>query len=340
MLPLVQLNLTADGYKKMYLVDSSRLDYIRRDREDLDYLMMNSDWLISPTCFMRREEGYMIGVCRHHGQSHTQHRLYCHAPRKPNGNKLSAFRADQNSNVVLQPRVAVPVQRRAMNTVPTTFYSNHNYKGSDSANISIGGVFDCKGSRVMSRSHEILSMDRPDLVDLAKVMIREGIVMPELVEDWLNEYKSKYPPHIVLNLKRGSTYVPAINAVQLQMDASHGNRIRVLAQEVVGRGENSCVADVLLEVKQPWCGAIYNVQVEDVDNYGVRPKAIPKVDLNNKARTRLKNKPDELDERMSMLTWAMLGVVSGCKELYRAINKKTVHHSHKNFSVICFVKAL
>jgi hypothetical protein len=80
--------------------------------------------------------------------------------------------------------------------------------------------------------------------------------------------------------------------------------------------------------------------VEDFDNYGVRPKAIPKVDLNNKARTRLKNKPDELDERMSMLTWAMLGVVSGCKELYRAINKKTVHHSHKNFSVICFVKAL
>jgi hypothetical protein len=341
MLPLVQLNLTPEGYSSFHLVESSRLDYIRREDEDIDYLMMNKKWAILPTVFMVSGKGMMVGVCRHHGDSSTQRRLYCHSPRKPKGMKLSAFRADQHSHVVHQPRIAKAVRKRSNNTVSTTMWFRNTYQGSDSANISLAGRFACNASHAMNMIHECLSMDRRDLRCHSHSLVREGIVHEDVVSTWMSEYQEKYTPNVVKRLKRGGSYVPTINAIQLQSDATGGNLIRVVTEDFKGKGEERCSVEVIREVKKGWCGTIYNMQVEDGDGYGVRPKKIPSINTKN---TYLKGtRPDfDPDERMSMLTWVLVGTVSGCKELYRMIDQKVEYHSYRNFTgfLLTFIHVL
>ena len=48
----VQLNLRKDNHKKMYRVETSRLDYIRIEGEPIDYVLVNANWPILPLMHM------------------------------------------------------------------------------------------------------------------------------------------------------------------------------------------------------------------------------------------------------------------------------------------------
>jgi hypothetical protein len=324
MLPKVQLNLMSDWSTKMYLVESIRLDYIRRQGESLDYVLMNKKWPILPTMFFVRGKGMMVAVCRHHCKAATQRRLYTHPPRRPRDFKLSAFRPDQLSHVVMQPRLASPVVMKGINTVPTSMWQSNSYMGSDSCNISSTGKFDCLSSNYMSFLHEVLSMQRDDIKELASVYVKEGLILKSIAEQWLLQYDTLYGDDVVLPLVRGSTYVPTLNAIELQRDVSTGGRFDVLCcvKEIDANG-NPVTVDRVVKVKRTWCKMNNNVQIEDGDGYGIRPKAISDFD---------RYKPNSLVRRMSMLTWVVLGCVSSVKELYQVIDVKRVPHSYSNFS--------
>jgi hypothetical protein len=95
------------------------------------------------------------------------------------------------------------------------------------------------------------------------------------------------------------------------------------AREVDADGKTVYI-DRIKSVRRTWCKAINNIQVEDGDGYGCRPKAIS--DFN-----RFKGKNSEM-RRVSMATWVLVGCVSAVKELYHLVDEKADFHSHDNFT--------
>lgn len=62
----VQLNMPdSKCYDELYLIETSRNDYIRLDGEDQDRLLMNGEWLISPTVLVIESGGLVVLTCRY-----------------------------------------------------------------------------------------------------------------------------------------------------------------------------------------------------------------------------------------------------------------------------------
>jgi hypothetical protein len=74
---------TAQWYRKMHFVESSRNDYICEE-ENRDLVLMNPKWPVRPCVVLEEGEGLMAMVCRHHMKHSDTKRLYLHPPRKPN----------------------------------------------------------------------------------------------------------------------------------------------------------------------------------------------------------------------------------------------------------------
>ena len=325
LLPKVNLNMTTSSSKLLFTAETSRLDYIRRRGESIDYVLLNKHWPVMPTMCMVRDGGFVICTCRHHDKNSTKKRLYCHPPRKPTSIcNLSSSNSDQLSHAVIQQRIIRPVTRKGQGTTPTSTYFKNSYAGADSADVTIGGRFDNRPAKFMSSRHESLSFDREDIRLLAERYVSEGIVHEELANEWRLLHDAKYPTAEKRSLTRGATYTPTWNAIELQRAASKGVKIKVIAcqKKQTSDGE-PYFEEREYTIKRCWSPAIYNVQVDDGDGFGWRFKAIPSMKGLKKTSSH---------RNVAMLTWVMLGCVSGCKQLYGIVDNRQSPHRYNNFS--------
>ena len=105
---------------------------------------------------------------------------------------------------------------------------------------------------------------RPDILELAENQTREGIMPSGLLEDLLAQVKERYGPSKstevarMENLKRGSTYTPAENAIRLQQCSSESNKVWAIVKQrsEVGGEENERETRLL----RSWDPSIYNNQ--------------------------------------------------------------------------------
>ena len=187
----VQLNLRPDGHAKMYLVDTSRQDYIRHDYEDEDYVLMNRDWPIKPSMQLVAGKGLVVSVCRYHGTASETRYLLHHPPRKPRGNNLSSVKPDSLCHAVCRPRTASTVKTSKYNSSSTLTAFSSSYAGSDCSNVS-SEPWNCSSSHMMYQ-HELLSFHgRRDTAELAHHYAREKKIDQELVDDWLLDAHDKF----------------------------------------------------------------------------------------------------------------------------------------------------
>ena len=87
-------------YKILYVMESSRLDYLRPSH-DYDTILMNKKWKVLPSIVMDEKGTPMVLMCRHHYKHSDMKHLHMHPPRKPYHN-LSPERADQLSHAIVQ----------------------------------------------------------------------------------------------------------------------------------------------------------------------------------------------------------------------------------------------
>ena len=106
-------------YEDMCLTETARIDYIRKDGEDKDFVLGNKDWPVQSSVKLSEENGLMILTCRHHCSRRERKRLYPHPARKPNGMNLCGIKGDDLSHCVVRPRHLSTVRARKHNTTAT-----------------------------------------------------------------------------------------------------------------------------------------------------------------------------------------------------------------------------
>lgn len=313
-----QLNLLQDkgglGHSSLYLCETSRNDYLRRDDEEVDYVLMNKEWPILPAMRLSQQGGLKCLVCRNHSSAADQKVLYPHPPRKMS-HKLSSVNAANFCHSVLRPRSFKPVRASKCGSQTSIRQLVAGFTGIDTANITSDRRF----ARVshMLYEDEILSIKgRRDMRDLSDVLVDEKKIDPEMRERWMNGARDRFDnrEEELRSLVRGSTYCPTKHAIILQTHASDTSTIEAV---VPGKKVNNCQQpDQLLYVPRSWDPIIYNLQVEDGDNYGTPIKAIRPYQCY-----------DDLGRQVSMMLWSLVGMVSGCADLHYAMDqKKTPHH--------------
>ena len=309
----VQLNLRPDGHAKMYLVDTSRQDYIRHDYEDEDFVLMNRDWPIKPSMQLVAGKGLVVSVCRYHGTASETRYLLHHPPRKPGGNNLSSVKPDSLCHAVCRPRTVNTVKTSKYNSSSTLTAFSSSYAGSDCSNVS-SEPWNCSSSHMMYQ-HELLSFyGRRDTAELAHHYARERKIDQELLDDWYFDAHDKFgSPEAKKNLdslKRGSTYTPTINALTLQKHSSDSSKIRAVIKKRDTPGGPLGEKEVFL--LRSWCPMIYNMQVNDPDGWGWPIKGIlPYLGRNDNS---------------TMMLWSLCSMISACNTLHYAIDQKLSPH--------------
>ena len=309
LLPRIRLNLPTEYVDRLHIVESIRLDYIRQDCEDRDYVLLNENWPVMPTMSMVRGAGAMICCCRYHQNDSVRKRLYAHPPRKMTdiGN-LSSVHADQLSPCVLQQRMVHPLRRTKYGVTPATSNFRMSYSGGDTTDFSCGGRFTASTLQYASLVHILHSLaGRPDMLKMLDRYEKEGIVSTSVKESFLSVHNgNSIGDDYMSRFTRGASGCPVWNALKLQQAASIMKFVSI---------------DAILSKKPPqfvtcrrtWCAAIYNINVEDGYGYGCRLKAISPISGRGKADFTV----------ASTMTWLVLGCVSACKELYQCLSKQS-----------------
>jgi hypothetical protein len=311
----VQLNLPSGNYNKMHYVETSRYDYLRdRDEEVADTVLLNPKWSILPSMLVFPGKGPMVCTCRNCCDSSKWKRLYSHTARKEDGNNLSSRRPDDLSVAKLQPRIAKPIVAKGCNTVPALSVFTCGYGGADCASVSINGGFDNTGPKAMNYEHECLSMARPDIQQHARRLVDNGQIASEMFADWMDEFNLKSANGKLKHLTDFATYTPPVNAITLQKASSDDHRI-IVTVKVKDKARRNREFDVDMSLSRSWCACIYNMQVEDPTLYGWPMKAV--------------NIRPQKWTTSTMLSWALLGMISSCKELYSHIDQAPAGHSYK-----------
>jgi hypothetical protein len=314
----VQLNLSAfNGHDKLYLVETSRLDYIRKDKEQVDCVLLNRDWKVMPSMVLVPGKGLCVLYCRHHASTASQRRLYTHPPKKVD-HILSSTRSDVLCHCVNRPRSVSTVKAHAYNTSMTANIFTSGYAGSDSADIRLfqgGSWTPC----ITLFNHELLHYwCRRDTRDLVQANVDRGKITPELRQQWHDESRRRYEgKEDILSLaRRGATCVATYNALKLQQHSTEDSKIPCTVRQRQSSGAEERVVDALLE--RSWCPVINNILTEDLEGYGSIIKGIkPYMGRNGHA---------------TMMLWTVVGMVSACNLLHYAIDQKSIGHSYDNFS--------
>ena len=320
----VHLNMSTEASHNMHLVDTSRTDYIRRNGEPEDCVLLNKNWLVLPSAAVIPGRGLVVLVCRNHGTNCSQKRLHCHPPRKPWHN-LSSPNPDSLCPIVMKPRIYNRAATRKYNSVATTSVMMANFAGVDVADVALNDT--CHGQSEMKFSHEILSLcGRDDILQLAKQKVDEGRISQGLFDDWMEGCRQThqsdgFASNLALDsldiYTRGATYCSSYNALILQKHANENNTVPVIVQRRSFPG--AVPEDELAFIERSWSPVIYNCQEEDYDKYGCPIKAIRSYYETN-------------SRGAHMIMYAIVGMMSSCSELHYMVDQKLGVHSYKNWT--------
>ena len=311
-----QLNLPNGAHNNMHHVETSRLDYLRnRESGVVDTVLLNPNWPVKPVMIFFPGIGPKVATCRNCDSNLKRKRLMCHPARKLKGNNLSSKTPDQLCQVRLQSRIVKPVCRKGMNTVPSLSMFTVSYAGADCATVSTDSRrFSNNGPKPVTFEHECLSMYRPDIDHHAHNLVKDGQISSSLLSEWMKGHTEMAKGNNLEDLTHYATFVPPSNAITLQKASAQDHKVLV---ELKTRGVNNPnqTTNVKLLLNRSWCASIYNMQVEDPTLYGWPMKAV------NIAPKKWTN--------TTMLSWALLSLISSSKELYCILDQCKLGHSFK-----------
>ena len=291
-------------YQEICFVETSRWDYINRNGT-CAMVLLNKDWLVWPSVLLYDDAGLVALVCRYHNTHDCTKRLYTHVPRKPYHN-LSAEKSDQLSHCILQSRTTQIMRQGKFNTVPMMSVQNVNYSGIDSMDVKTEGKF--TSISPMLCFHETLSIaGRPDINSLLAKNEKEGILLNDFADNLRARSKEYYPEGSLDKYGQGTSFIPVDDAVGLQLDISGDHTINAITQRNLPN--NGGIVEDEISCPRSWSPMINYVQIEDSSGYGYPMKPI------DKYYNISKHLP-------SMMTWALAGSITGCKELWKAIDKR------------------
>merc|ERR1711923_608825 len=301
----VQLNFPNNKwYENLYLVETCRDDYFRKDPNDYDKVLLNDNWPILPSITVTENDGLAVLVCRHHATKSSRKRLYHHPPRKPHHN-LSSEHSDQLCPTQVHPRQFKPVQVAKYNTMIRMDVQEASYSGVASCNITTSGRFTRPST--MLGCHEMLSIaGRKDINHLVLQNVHEGVMTEHYAWALCSEARQMYPPGSMDSFRTGATYVGMRDSMTLQIE-SQNKTIPVIVKRKNRRGQDE---EVTIAVQRSWSPLINFLHTEDPTLYGTPPKAI----RNYWGR----------QNNATMMLWAVSSAIAGCKELHSAIDKKSL----------------
>lgn len=313
----VQLNLPSSLYDKLYLMETSRFDYLRGSDVGCDYVLMNKNWPILPSMILSGN-GMSMLVCRNHFKPSDQKRLHPHLPRKVL-HPLASTRSANLCHAVIRPRSLKSQISSKFNTSASVRTLVSGFSGSDTACVSVNQSF--LGSSRILLEDEVLSMrERPDIVHLAEAMVREDKIHPDLKKDWEDNANVLFGAREeeVAKARIGATFTPTKNALILQTHACDSSKIDaiILKKKHEKDPQDKQYVESKILCGRNWDPILGNIQVEDDENYGWPFKAI---------------KPYSTDVSFDnvVMLWCLTGMVSGCAELHYAIDRKSLpHHCH------------
>ena len=317
----VELNFpSTTWYHRMFEVETSRNDYFRDvddGKDHHDFVLLNNNWPVLPSCKYVPGEGVVIQTCRHHASTGLRKRLYPHPPRKPMGHNLSPEGSDELCHCKIQPRTHRNMRpckyctKMRMNTQQASF------AGVDSANIDIGGEGRFSGHSVMHMEQEALSCaGRPDINHLMSRFIGERIMTPDLAEDIRSASRSRFAETELNRCRQGSTYVNTPDSMVLHQNPHDGDIEAVVLR--IDRRANRA-EEVQVALKRSWLPLINFLHTEDANGHGT-PMPPVKFYMTNSTHS----------SRANMIQWAVASCIVGCKEMHRAIDTKEMpfHHDH------------
>jgi len=195
---------TAQWYRKIHFVESSRNDYICEE-ENRDLVLMNPKWPVQPCVVLEEGEGLMAMVCRHHVKHSDTKRLYLHPPRKPN-NILSSERSDQLCPCQAQPRTVGNMKASKYNTTMMMTSQQYTFSGADSIYLTSEPQF--SSLSVMLMTHETQSIaKRNDINSLISQFVRDGMMNAELAKNLRERAAEDYPEGSLQKYIESATYV-------------------------------------------------------------------------------------------------------------------------------------
>ena len=127
-----------------------------------------------------------------------------------------------------------------------------SYVGSDCATVMTESRFENNGPRSMSFLHELTSIGRPDILQLADHLLADGQISHEMLDDWKQMYSQMESNGELEGLTRGATFTPTINAIQLQMALSLNDKAPATVKQALRGGG---VRDITTPMTHSWCPA-------------------------------------------------------------------------------------
>ena len=293
---------TAQWYRKMHLVESSRNDYICEE-ENRDLVLMNPKWPVQPCVVLEEGEGLMAMVCRHHMKHSDTKRLYLHPPRKPN-NILSSERSDQLCPCQAQPRTVGNMKASKYNTTMMMTSQQYTFSGADSFYLTSEPQF--SSLSVMLMTHEMQSIaKRNDINSLTSQFVRDGMMNAELAKNLRERAAEDYPEGSLQKYIESATYVNLRDCMLFQKKG-RDESVDVVVRRSVGFGR---YREEVTTCRCSWLPTINAIQVEDSNGHGY-----PFTPVENYKSTG-KGEP-------AMMLWVLIGAIMGCKDLYEAIAEK------------------
>ena len=305
----VQLNFPdSKWYKILYVMESSRLDYLRPSH-DYDTILMNKKWKVLPSIVMDEKGTPMVLMCRHHYKHSDMKHLHMHPPRKPYHN-LSPERADQLSHAIVQAATLQTTRSHKFCSSFRMHTQESSWAGIDTFTVGTCGNFGGNNMAMLGEAASLSLKMRNDIKSLAAENVKEEIMTPEYLQSMEDYGKHAYPDDLIMSLIHGSTYVPIDDAIDLQMDSTQDENVLITIHK---NARNSLIAGTVttdvMSAKKSWLPMINYVQIEDLTRYGYPMKAI-------------EDYTSRVEQQPTMMLWSLIGCMVSCKELWRVVDQQ------------------
>ena len=286
-------------------VQSSWNQYFREEN-DFDLILLNDDWKVMPTIIWS-DSGPKVLTCRYHGGGSDK--LYLYPPRHPNHN-LSAECPDELCHLKINQRYQKPMMAKAFSTQFAMCRQIGTFSGIATCNLTTKSEWDMPS--ILRSQHEALSIaGRDDINCLLSKKVEAHQATALLAESLRELSEYKYPPGSLTRYIDGSTFIGFEDNILTQLSVSEGD---TFINCIDVRGER-------VRCRRSWPRRINLIQTEDSNHYGTQFRAIPS--LSNHKRV------------PSMMSWALVAMVSTVKELWHAIDQKVGDFNNDSWEGHC-----
>ena len=312
---------------KMKLVLYSWNPYYRELHDQFANILMNPEWTVMPSIFYLDRivnGGIFVLTCKNHDGG--RHKLTLYPPRSCHSfapgvvsdrhrhveqapyHILNPRTTDQLAHAVHCPRVASVSKMRKFAGTYSQVRSVAGFYGTDTCNLRKVGDHSFL-SDLSGRLAAVYLQNRPDMMTLLETQARERVITSGTRNNYLFHTRFFADRGHARRCVQGATYVAFEDMIRIHLfENSDNTSIRVEVPRTPTRFNPATAENIF--VQRSWSPFINLLQTEDVTGYGTQVQALPKLDFSS----------GKGEKPPSMLTWILVGVLSGCSELWRVVD--------------------